>query len=175
MNKRDFLKNLGLGSLTIASAVVGVSKIKEVVDGSLINNIKKTTTNVPEELSFHILKDGEVFHPIHKEYKVNRNGEVSYINYHNKVFICKLNKHKVTGQLAYRLKHTNVMANRFVFEAFTQTKLTQSYIVIPKDGNHSNISIDNLQCIRKKDYHGYKILETRSIIRGNDGRIITYS
>jgi len=171
MNKREFLKRFGLGSITLGATILGV---KAINDTSIQSN-KTLVSNTANELQFNILKDGEVFHPIHKEYKVNRNGHVSYINHHNKVFICKLNKHKVTGQFGYRLKNTNVVANRFVFEAFTQTKLTQSYIVIPKDGNHSNISIDNLQCLRKKDYDGYKLSETRNIIRDKAGRIIYYS
>lgn len=171
MDKREFLKRLGLGGIALGASIPIVEKVKDVI----IENSPPKEINVPDELKFYLLKDGEVFHPIHKECKVNRNGEVSYINHNKKVFYCKLHKHKVTGQYAFRLKNTSVVASRFVYEAFAQIKLNQSYVIINKDGNSGNVSIDNLMCITKKSYDGYKIKQKRIIERDKKGRIITYS
>ena len=172
MNRLDFLKKLTFGGLVGSAGVICVDKIKNKNDNpiSLQNSI-----DAPEELKFHILKDNEVFHPIHKDYKVNRNGEVSYINYRKKVRKATLGIHSVTAQYNYRLKDRNVNPHRFVFEAFTKTKLNQSYIVIPKDGNYENLCIDNLKCMRKKDYDKYSEYTLKqTAIRDKVGRILRW-
>jgi hypothetical protein len=173
MNRIDFLKHLGLGGLALGVATTGIRNINADSNNTL--NKSDGTIDTPEELRFHILKDGEVFHPIHREYKVNRKGEVSYINNRNKVFKCKLNKHSITGQYGYRLKNTNVQANRFVYEAFTGIKLTQSYLVISKDDNPQNVSIDNLKCVRKKEYTKYKHVNlSKTALRNSKGQTIKW-
>jgi len=172
MNRLDFIKKITFGGLVAGVGTACVNKIKNTNDTtiSLQNSI-----DAPDELKFHILKDNEVFHPIHTDYKVNRNGEVSYINYRNKVRKATLGIHSVTGQYNYRLKDKNVNPHRFIFEAFTETKLNQSYIVIPKDGNYENLCIDNLKCVRKKDYDKYsKFTLTKTAIRDKSGRVLRW-
>lgn len=172
MNRLDFLKKLTFGGLVGSAGVVCVNKIKKTNDTSVS---LQNSIDAPEELKFHILKDNEVFHPIHTDYKVNRNGEVSYINYRNKVRKATLSIHSVTRQYQYRLKNTIVNPFRFVFEAFTETKLNQSYIVIPKDGNYKNLCIDNLKCVRKKDYDKYsEYTLTKTAFRDKAGRVLRW-
>ena len=174
MNRIDFLKRLGLGGLAIGVTAAGVKNINDVITTEMSNS-HSTIIDVPEELQFHILKDDEVFHPIHKEYKVNRSGKVSYINYKNKVRNATMSKHSVTGQYGVRLKDRSYSANRFVFEAFTNTKLSQSYLIIPKDGNWANVSIDNLECIRKKEHLKYKHSNLKKTpIRNSKGQTIKW-
>lgn len=172
MNRLDFLKKLTFGGLVGGVGIACVDKIKKTNDNpiSLQNSI-----DAPEELTFHILNDNEVFHPIHTDYKVNRSGEVSYINYRNKVRKATLSIHSTTGQYQYRLKDKVVNPCRFVFEAFTKTKLNQSYIVIPRDGNFENLCIDNLKCVRKKDYDKYsQFTLTKNAIRDKNGRVLRW-
>jgi hypothetical protein len=167
MNRIDFLKKLGVGGITAAVVVGGISNVKDLVDIDTTND-----TNLPDELAFTILKDGEVFHPLHTNYKVNRLGVITYLNHHNKVKRCLIHKHTVTKQNYIRIKNAAVTVNRFIFEAFTKVRLTQSYIVISKDGNTENVSIDNLKCIRKKDYTKYQhAYQQRKAIRDINGKI----
>ena len=173
MNRIEFLKRLGLGGLATATTISGVSKITNKIES---NTIQKTSTlSVPEELEFYRLKEDEIFHPIHTDYKVNKKGEISYINYRNKVRKSTLSKHSVHGNYLYRLKDKSVNPYRFVYEAFTRIKLNQSYVVIPKDGNLTNLCIDNLQCIRKKDYHKYEHTNLKKKpIRNSKGQTIKW-
>jgi hypothetical protein len=171
MNRLDFLKTLGLSGLATAVVVSPKYDVNDKVELTQSNSLQ----SIPEELEFTILKDGEVFHFIHTDYKVNKMGEVSYINYHNKVRKCSVLKHNVTGLITFRMKDRSRSAARFVFEAFTRVKLNQSYVVVPKDGNVYNLCIDNLQCIRKKDYSKYKHdYNIRKPIRDKHGKVIKF-
>jgi hypothetical protein len=171
MNRIDFLKTLGFGGLATAVVLGTKYKVNDEVELNQSNSLQ----SVPAELEFTILKDDEVFHPIHTDYKVNRMGEVSYINYKNKVRKCTVSKHKTTGQIGFRMKDRSRIAGRFIFEAFTKVKLNQSYVIIPKDGNELNLCIDNLQCIRKSDHNKYKhTYIARKPIRDNYGKVIKW-
>jgi hypothetical protein len=162
MNRRQFLKNFGLG-VSVAAIPTTILSLSE----------KRAQFVKDNELSFNLIKEDEVFHPILKEYKVNKMGEISYINYRGKVRIATVGKRKDTGQVNVRLKDRVIAPHRFIFEAFSQVSLNQSYVVVPRDGNDMNLCIENLACIRKKDYKGYKELG-KTAIRDSSGRILKW-
>lgn len=122
------------------------------------------------------------------KYQISPYGAVKSLNYNNtgkeKILKPKINKQ---GYLEVTLnknnKHHYKMVNRLVIETFTDLKLAKNDIVMYKDKNKTNCSLDNLYIISrgkrqeltydlehryrpKYEYYG-KILSTKEIARIN--------
>jgi len=120
------------------------------------------------------------------KYQVSNLGNIKSLNYNNtnkeKILQPKINKQ---GNLEVTLnkdnKHFYKMVNRLVIETFTNKKLTKNDIVMYKDKNSKNCSLNNLYIISrgkrqeitydldrrykpKYEYYG-KILSTKQIAR----------
>ena len=126
------------------------------------------------------------------KYQVSNTGKVKSLNFNNtgkeKVLIPKTNKQ---GHLEITLnknnQHNYVMVNRLVIKAFTNKELSKNDIVMYKDENKRNCSIDNLYIIsrgkrqeltynadrryrNKYDYYGEK-LALKEIAKKNNNEI----
>lgn len=88
------------------------------------------------------------------KYQVSNLGKIKSLKYNNtnkeKVLIPKINKQ---GHLEITLnknnKHYYKMVNRVVLETFTNKKLTKNDIVMYKDKDKTNCSLDNLYLITR--------------------------
>lgn len=93
------------------------------------------------------------------KYRVNRKGYIVSLNYNNsgydRVLKEKVNKQ---GHLEVTLnkgnKHYYRLVSRLVYEGFNRVKLSKNDIIMYRDGDKTNCSLDNLYLISRGDRQG---------------------
>jgi hypothetical protein len=172
MERSSFLKSIFFGG----AGIVAATKLKANVIDDTITPTIQLSQNDKAVSDFNNMKDP--IHPLYKNYKVNKNGEIFSLPRHgSKGGKLKVTPHKTNKVHYVRISHNGktktIPANRVIFEAFSQTIIpSQSYIVIHKDGNKQNFKISNLDCISKKDYKKYK--PKGNAVRNKKGEILKW-
>lgn len=164
MNRKSFLNRLFLG--TAAIGLAKVSSASEAIKPIVSENKLDT---------FGISNKSEAVHPKYKNYKADRFGNIyssarrgTRSSENN---LLKINKGYV--RISNNGNTKTLKANRIIYECFNDILIkSQSLIIIHKDGNTNNLSIDNLQLVNKKGYEKYK--PTKKAIRESNGRLIRW-
>lgn len=94
------------------------------------------------------------------KYKVSNTGKIKSLNYNNtgkeKILKPKVNK---GGYLEIKLsihdKKKDFQLARLVLETFTDIPLTKNIIILYKDGNKENCSLENLYCTTRGAYQEF--------------------
>lgn len=95
---------------------------------------------------------------IYAGYVVSSKGTI-FNKYNNKI---NVSKEKGTIRLNIEKKPQVLKGGRFIYELFKDVVLTSSEVIVFKDGDQTNIALDNLEVLTRKDYFknhkwGYKI------------------
>jgi hypothetical protein len=120
------------------------------------DEIKNVSPTFAKPVLYEAFLDDELKVPnFEDDYIVSKKGYVK--NIHTGRILKSTKKDQFVVNLRSGKKQKHCSLNRLVYSLFNNVKLQRNHLIIPKDGNPLNCSLDNLKLITKRNFVSAKM------------------